>query len=218
MIYKKYDDDLLDRYPELENPTIPDVIEGIQLQEEYRKYSKNSIKVPVAMLKNSSLSKETLTTYMLIDHYCKGSNFCVVTYKQLGQDLGCTGRAVQRAISKCKEAGLLAVGRISRDGSNIYVLKPLPSDFNNEPVQSQGCVYVLRSALNPTLCKIGKTTNLKNRLSQYKTSVPDLELLKVIETDDELALEKNLHDKYGSYRKSGEWFDLPLDEIEKMIS
>jgi hypothetical protein len=64
--------------------------------------------------------------------------------------------------------------------------------------------------------KIGKTTNIKKRLSVLQTASPyTLKVLFLIE-DKYSTLEGHFHDRYERYRLKGEWFDkYILDDIYK---
>lgn len=67
-------------------------------------------------------------------------------------------------------------------------------------------VYVLRSG---PYFKIGKTTELGKRISQLKIQLPfEVELFKVINTNDCTKLETFFHKAYSNLRVNGEWFTL----------
>lgn len=62
------------------------------------------------------------------------------------------------------------------------------------------------------ICKIGKTTDLRKRLSSLKTSNKDIEYLFVIEKD----IEKEMHEILKDFRIEGEWFDIGKSNISKI--
>lgn len=77
-------------------------------------------------------------------------------------------------------------------------------------------VYFVKSTNN--LIKIGSTTNVERRLKQLQTGSPgELELLGYIETEDSYALESKLHEEYKTLRVSGEWFNIPVKQVEELI-
>lgn len=55
--------------------------------------------------------------------------------------------------------------------------------------------------------KIGFTTDLKRRMSQYKTHNSDFKLLYIIKGNQE----KELHEKFKEYKVYSEWFDMCND-------
>jgi hypothetical protein len=58
--------------------------------------------------------------------------------------------------------------------------------------------------------KIGRSENPKQRLASLRTATPyDLHILGFIKTNDPPKLEARLHEKYDTYQKSGEWYNLP---------
>jgi len=79
----------------------------------------------------------------------------------------------------------------------------------------EGCVYFLYAPNNKAV-KIGKTTNLKNRLKSFKTTLPGAKLLGVIESQSPYELESDLHRRFAEYSIQGEWFTY-CDEIKEFI-
>lgn len=82
-----------------------------------------------------------------------------------------------------------------------------------------GLVYIIRSG-ETSLYKIGRTTNIKRRLKQLQgMNGNNLTIWKLIYCHDAIALETSLHQKFKSFRKQGEWFQLNencLSEIERI--
>jgi len=71
--------------------------------------------------------------------------------------------------------------------------------------ETKGFVYFLLSETGET--KIGRTKTLDDRIYHFTTKLPyDLKIISYIETDDQFALEKELHERYASNRLRGEWF------------
>lgn len=60
--------------------------------------------------------------------------------------------------------------------------------------------------------KIGKTTNINNRLSSYRTHCFDFEILKVYDGD----YESFFHKKFSACRVKGEWFNLTDENLRLM--
>ena len=82
-------------------------------------------------------------------------------------------------------------------------------------------VYVLKD--NETnLLKIGRATNLKERLSNLRTGNPRLELVQWFETEDDSTVEAYVHSKLVKHRKSGEFFEInsviAISEIESILN
>ena len=76
-------------------------------------------------------------------------------------------------------------------------------------------VYVLKD--NETnLLKIGRASNLKERLSNLRTANPRLELVQWFETDDDSTVEAYVHSKLVKHRKSGEFFEVN-SVIEELV-
>ena len=82
-------------------------------------------------------------------------------------------------------------------------------------------VYVLKDA-ETNLLKIGRATNLKERLSNLRTANPRLELVQWFETDEDSTVEAYVHSKLVKHRKSGEFFDVntvtAISEIESILN
>jgi hypothetical protein len=78
---------------------------------------------------------------------------------------------------------------------------------NIQPVKM--LTYLIKSGEN---YKIGKTKNLKSRLSVYKTHNIQTELILFIETDCEYYL----HNKFKDKHISGEWFSLNEADINSI--
>lgn len=82
----------------------------------------------------------------------------------------------------------------------------------NSDNQEKRGVYFIQA--DNGLTKIGRTKNLKNRLSKLKTSSPcELNLIWFIETEHELELEAKIHDVFSVKRVRGEWFDLTDEDM-----
>lgn len=69
--------------------------------------------------------------------------------------------------------------------------------------------YVIRDRLSG-LTKIGKTSNIKTRLSTLSTSNLNLSLLIV----ESINLEKELHTLFKDKKVKKEWYDLSAEDIE----
>lgn len=85
-------------------------------------------------------------------------------------------------------------------------------DVRPEPV-----VYFIREAVHTGLVKVGKTNNLHNRLPGLgETKGPvrfDYQIVHVIYTRHNDALERQLHRRFADKRRHGEWFALTPEDI-----
>lgn len=83
----------------------------------------------------------------------------------------------------------------------------------SQSYMSKGYVYFIKNH-SDNLIKIGKTRDLKLRLSQLKYQFGDqLELVHSIQSDKAIQMEKDVHEKFADKRKHGEWFDLSEIDI-----
>jgi hypothetical protein len=73
-------------------------------------------------------------------------------------------------------------------------------------------IYFLWYEDLPNRFKIGKATNLKDRINSYTTASPSTSIHSYIlplQTSAITQMEKLFHDAFDGYRIHGEWFDLP---------
>lgn len=82
----------------------------------------------------------------------------------------------------------------------------------------KGYVYLISSPKNSFVVKIGRTNKWSRRRSQLKVGTASVEEL-VVECDDMLFFEKELHYRFKAYRlPQSEWFVLPgIDEKNLVI-
>lgn len=102
----------------------------------------------------------------------------------------------------------------------------IPFSMNTNKVEPNEYVYVLTSKryYNNGMVKIGKTTNLRNRLGVYNTgaALGDDEMFYIcaIQCFDCAGLEKILHKSLSAFHHSKEWFHVPhkvLFEVIKIV-
>lgn len=62
--------------------------------------------------------------------------------------------------------------------------------------------------------KIGKSKNVEKRIQSFKTALPNLEIIHVIEYD----VEKFLHKKFENQNVGGEWFTLSNKDLEYLCT
>jgi hypothetical protein len=75
-------------------------------------------------------------------------------------------------------------------------------------------IYVLSSPSRPAWYKIGRTTDLVQRLATFHTADPDLRVMWAIEVPDSISVETALHRLYQLHRRPGtEWFYLELPSL-----
>lgn len=93
--------------------------------------------------------------------------------------------------------------------SNCKYSKPI-----KRPVP--GFVYLLQSS---DLYKIGKAKDLSKRTSYFTTKMPvEVVLVHSFHSTDHNLAEKQLHQKYAEFRKTGEWFDLSKTQVEEICA
>ena len=79
-------------------------------------------------------------------------------------------------------------------------------------------VYILKDS-ETNLLKIGRATNLKERLSNLRTANPRLELVQWFETEEDSTVEAYIHSKLVKHRKSGEFFEVnPVIAVSEIVS
>lgn len=76
-----------------------------------------------------------------------------------------------------------------------------------EPTQRQYRVYIAGSPDGLGVVKIGRTTNLKQRLYRLRSDARRPDLVMLWSVPGGSATEKALHDEFASLRVKGEWFD-----------
>jgi hypothetical protein len=87
-----------------------------------------------------------------------------------------------------------------------------------ESSSSFGYVYFIKNKSNGDFVKIGKTSNITNRMKSFRTSMGnELYLVGFIYTDKQDELEKELHIEFSDYRDVGEWFNLEYSALVKKI-
>jgi hypothetical protein len=86
--------------------------------------------------------------------------------------------------------------------------------------KEKGCVYFFKHVgLEPIKIGFSKRNNPINRFEQFRTYAPfGSELIGFFQTDEPNLIEKELHQKYSSNRLSGEWFNISVEEAEKIIN
>jgi len=76
-----------------------------------------------------------------------------------------------------------------------------------------GFVYLIEG--NDGEVKIGRALKPHKRLVELQMGNPNrLTIWKAIPAEDRMALEAYLHLRFASYRMRGEWFQLPIEEIQ----
>ena len=83
-------------------------------------------------------------------------------------------------------------------------------------MKKEGFVYLIRGPKNGSeqLYKIGQTSNMQNRMRNLQTGSPiKLEIVKFIQTEDALTIERKLHDAFRETRIRGEWFALKKGQV-----
>ncbi len=82
-------------------------------------------------------------------------------------------------------------------------------------------IYILKHELCESISfKIGRTSNIKNRLSQFKNIPGKVKLYRLFPTNFSNQIEKILHKEFLLKRDKGEWFKLneaDIFQIEDII-
>lgn len=87
---------------------------------------------------------------------------------------------------------------------------------SNEEETKEGYVYLLQD-ISTGLCKIGRTKNPNERISNIQVGNPTFyRLLNLIKCKNYFSGEKYLHLILKKYRKRGEWFLLP-EEVQEWL-
>ncbi len=73
-------------------------------------------------------------------------------------------------------------------------------------------VYLLRDP-SSSLIKIGRATNLEQRLRNLRTANPNLELVHAFENVDAVKVEGYLHKKFAIHQQDGEFFDVSVEKV-----
>ena len=71
--------------------------------------------------------------------------------------------------------------------------------------------------------KLGRTLDLEGRLSAFNDNLPEpldipVRLIKSWSVRNYVAVERWLHAEFAPYRVYGEWFTLPADALERLLS
>lgn len=97
---------------------------------------------------------------------------------------------------------------------NIYLPGKGFVDYTMYKIEEnhKGYVYLIKSN---NYFKIGKTKNIKQRISSLQTSsATHIELIHTIKTSNYHKIEKELHKKFENQHIKGEWFNLSEEDIE----
>ena len=82
-----------------------------------------------------------------------------------------------------------------------------------------GYVYVIQSETSSPQYKIGRSKDPVGRIKKLGVLLPfDIETIHVIETDNAVRLESDLHEEFYALRVRGEWFNLSLDDVNYLRS
>ncbi len=119
----------------------------------------------------------------------------------------------------------LAVERLCRKFMQAQLSDTVPT-IKRMPLEANEVVYIISNARHAKadLYKIGRTKNLKARLSCLNTSNPDrandrLQALMIIHTYDSKSMEEMIHAHLDAYRHSGskEWFQIEFDKLRIVV-
>lgn len=85
---------------------------------------------------------------------------------------------------------------------------------------TSGFIYGILDPRHPEWIKIGCTSNLDERLAQYKTYTPydNIRYIDYKYTPNKFRSEKILHEKFKNHRGNGEWFKITEDEFKNTLN
>lgn len=88
-----------------------------------------------------------------------------------------------------------------------------------QPKSRTGYVYVIRSLTALTYYKIGRSATPEKRMKTFDVKIPfEIEPVYLIQTDDMVSLESELHMRFANKRTDGEWFILDKSDLEYIAS
>ena len=147
--------------------------------------------------------------------------------KQYHPDVNSNPNAEARfkEVKEAYETLLAAAKRASYNHARpTWKLRNVPVDNYENLPQLQGragYVYIIQDIEVSYRYKIGRTNNPQRRIDmQFGVELPfKIKLVHLLQTDDAVAVENDLHQRYAKNRKRGEWFklsDLQLQEIRNL--
>ena len=89
--------------------------------------------------------------------------------------------------------------------------------LRKKKLQDNDAVYILSNKAWEGFHKVGYSSNLYTRLSDYNVSSPfrDFEYLYTLEADNAEVIETAFHDRYK--RGHGEWYEVPVEELIRRL-
>ena len=82
-----------------------------------------------------------------------------------------------------------------------------------------GYVYVIQDVDISRYFKIGRTIDPSRRLSEFKVILPfETEIVAIVETDNAPILENDLHRRYASALRRGEWYALGDNQVREICN
>lgn len=102
--------------------------------------------------------------------------------------------------------------------TNMPSVSPAKQGRDIRAIESE-CVYLIKDISVTGYIKIGRTNNLARRLGAFKVQLPfEIEVIHIIRTHDSKTLEAELHRHFADKRVNGEWFNLTVDDVERLRS
>ena len=160
---------------------------------------------------------------LLADMNADGVTKRAWTGKALGEELGLARANYERLLAPLVAAGAIEpVGKSEQGGYRYrFALSgrwkqsvPAVAQKPTTAPQRRGFVYLLQNEARPEVYKIGRTKDPASRRATFGVSLPfNVEYVCVIETEDMVALEKELHARFASKRVGGEWFALSPEDV-----
>ena len=133
--------------------------------------------------------------------------------------IGATSAGVKGAVQGAKVGAVFGaiggVGHAIHSGRSAWLARNYQS--LSKGTHPKGYVYLIQDTSNPGRYKIGRTTNLAQRLPQIQRGeAGKLQYHFIRQTDNAPALERALHQKFASSRMQGEWFNLSGRQIREI--
>jgi hypothetical protein len=176
------------------------------------------------MIMDTTRAKEIRKYYLRLEKVFKA-------YLKYVNECALHGHAIETSILKRDhELETANLKRLNDEyKQQVDTMEALQSDLasmsiDSTPVEYDEFVYVLTSKryYKLNLFKIGKTANLKSRLSTYNTgnALSDDEqfFLCSIKTSDSRGLEKQLHRVLNAYRFNREWYRIHASDLIKTVN
>ena len=126
-----------------------------------------------------------------------------------------------KEVKEAYEKLLAAAKRASDHARPTWELRNVPVDNYETLPKLQGragYVYIIQDIEVSYRYKIGRTNNPQRRIDmEFGVELPfKIKLVHLLQTDDAVAVENDLHQRYAKNRKRGEWFKLSDSQLREI--